>query len=50
LQTGAEGTVQARVLLVKGIHQHFAEHDSDYKRFKVETQQGKDAKALVEAK
>jgi hypothetical protein len=46
LPTGGEGTVQARVLLVKGIRQHFTERDFDYKRFRVETQQPKDAKVL----
>ena len=50
LPTGAEGTVQLRVLLVKGIRQHFTERDYDFKRFHVETQQGKDAKAIVETK
>jgi hypothetical protein len=48
LPTGGEGTVQARVLLVKGIHQHFTERDFDYQRFHVETRQGKDAKAMPE--
>ncbi len=37
--------MQARVLLVKNLRQHFMERDYDYKRFKVETQQGKDAQA-----
>jgi hypothetical protein len=46
LPTGGEGTVQARLLLVKGIRQHFTERDYDYKRFRVETQQGKDAKTV----
>jgi hypothetical protein len=50
LPTGGEGTVQLRLLLVKGIRQHFVERDYDFKRFRVETQQGKDAKAVVEAK
>ena len=45
LPTGGEGTVQARVLLLKNYRQHFIERDYDYKRFKVETQQAKDAKA-----
>jgi len=44
LPTAAEGTVQARVLLLKNVRQHFLERDSDYKRFRVETQ-SKDAKA-----
>jgi hypothetical protein len=42
LPTGGEGTMQARVLLVKNLRQHFIERDFDYKRFKVETQQAKD--------
>lgn len=44
LPTGGEGSVQARVLLVKNLRQHFIEKDYDYKRFTVETQ-GKDAQA-----
>ncbi len=44
LPTGAEATVQARILLVKNLRQHFVERDYDYKRFSVETQQAKDAK------
>lgn len=50
LPTGAEGTLQARLLLVKGIRQHFTESDYDYKRFRVETQQLKDAKVIAEKK
>jgi hypothetical protein len=50
LPTGGEGTIQARVLLVKGIHQHGIERDYDYKRFRVETQQPKDAKLDTERK
>jgi hypothetical protein len=50
LPTGAEGTVQARVLLVKGYRQHFTERDYDYKRFHAEAQQGKDAKVAPENK
>lgn len=44
LPTGAKGSVQARVLLVKSYRQHFTERDYDYKRFHVEAEQGKDAK------
>ena len=44
LPTGAEGTVQARLLLLKSLRQHFREHDYDYQRFKVEAQQEKEAK------
>ncbi len=44
LPTAAEGTVQARVLLLKNIRQRFIERDYDYKRFRVETQQTRDAK------
>ena len=50
LPTGGEGTVEMRLLLVKGYRQHFSERDYDFKRFHVETQQGKDAKAVVETK
>jgi hypothetical protein len=39
LPTGAEGTVQARLLMFKNLRQHFRERDYDYRRFKVETQQ-----------
>ena len=44
LPTGGEGTFQARVLMVKNLSQHFSERDYDYKRFKVETHEVKDAK------
>jgi hypothetical protein len=44
LPTGGEGDMQARVLLVKNYRQHYAERDYDFKRFRVETQQAKDAK------
>ena len=50
LPTGAEANVSARVLLVKGMRQHFLERDYDFKRFHVDTQQGKDAKAVDEKK
>jgi hypothetical protein len=50
LPTGGEGTVQARVLMFKGVHQHYTERDFDYQRFHVETQQGKDAKVIPEKK
>jgi len=46
LPTGAEGTVQARLLLVKGIRQRFTERDYGFKRFSVETEQLKGAKAV----
>jgi outer membrane lipoprotein-sorting protein len=46
LPTGAEGTVQARLLLFKNLRQHFRERDYDYQRFKVETQVPKDAKLV----
>lgn len=45
LPTGAEGTVQARLLLFKNLRQHFRERDYDYQRFKVDTQVQKDPKA-----
>ena len=48
LPTGAEANMQARILLVKAVRQHFTERNYGYKRFSVETQQPKDAKALPE--
>jgi hypothetical protein len=50
LPVGGEGTIQARVLLLKGIRQHGAERDYDYKRFHVEAEQQKDAKVVPETK
>jgi hypothetical protein len=50
LPTGAEANVDARVLLVKGVRQHFTERDFDFKRYHVEAQTGKDAKAVEGAK
>ncbi len=50
LPTGGEGSMVARVLLVKNFRQHFVERDYDYKRFKVETQQTKDAKVATPVK
>ena len=44
LPTGGEGNVQARVLLLKNMRQHFTERDYDYKRFSVDAQPGKDAR------
>lgn len=45
LPTGGEATVSARVLLVKGMRQHFSERDYDFKRFQVETVSGKETSA-----
>jgi len=50
LPTGGEGTVQARVMMVKGVHQHYTERDFDYQRFHVETDQGKDTNVMREKK
>lgn len=44
LPTGGEGTVQARLLLLKNLRQHFRERDYDYQRFRVEAQQEKETK------
>ncbi len=49
LPTGSEGMVQGRLLMVKSLRQHITERDYDFKVFRVETQQGKDAK-LTETK
>jgi hypothetical protein len=35
---GADASVQARVMVLKGIRQYFSERNSDFKRFHVETQ------------
>jgi hypothetical protein len=47
LPTGGEGNVQARIVLVKSMRQHFVERSYDYRRFSVETQQNKDAKVVT---
>jgi hypothetical protein len=44
LPIGAEGTMQARLLLLKNLRQHFRERCYDYQRFKVEAQPQKEAK------
>jgi hypothetical protein len=45
LPTGGEGTMQAKVLMLKNFRQRFAERDYDYKQFRVDAQQQpKDAK------
>lgn len=48
LPTGGEGTMQARILLLKNLRQHFVERDYDYKRFRVEAQQSKEAPTLTD--
>ena len=48
--TQAEGHVEARVLLVKGVREHFVEHDSKYERFSVETETGKTATVIPDTK
>ncbi len=50
LPTGAEGMVDARLLLVKNLRQHFIESDYDYKRFHVEAQETKSGKPVAEKK
>jgi hypothetical protein len=44
LPTGGEGTIQLRLLLVKGVREHFTERDYDFKRFRVDTHENTDAK------
>ncbi len=41
--TAAEGHIEARVLLLKGVREHVVERDFDYKRFSVDSQTGKTA-------
>jgi hypothetical protein len=50
LPIGAEANMQVRLLMVKNLHQHITERDSDFKQFRVETQQPKEAKAAPAAK
>lgn len=50
LPTGSEATVLGRLMMVKSLRQHITERDYDFKVFRVETQQGKDAKATGPAK
>ena len=50
LPTGGDGSMQARVLMVKNFRQRFSERDYDYKRFRVEAQQSKEATALIDEK
>jgi hypothetical protein len=50
LPTGGEGSIQLRLLLLKGVREHFTERDYDFKRFRVDTQQNKDAKTVGEKK
>jgi len=38
LPVGADASVQARVLVLKGIRQNFSERNTDFKRFHVEAQ------------
>jgi len=49
LPTAAEGHIEARVLLLKGIRQHVVERDYDYQRFSVDAQPGRTA-TVVEPK
>ena len=44
LPTGGEGAMQARLLMVKSVRQHFIERDYDYKRFRVDAQAAPETK------
>ncbi len=46
LPTGGEANMQARVLLLKNMHQHIVEKDYGFKRFSVATEQSKQATAI----
>jgi hypothetical protein len=50
LPAGGESTMQARLLMVKSLRRHSTECDYDFKRFRVETQQPKDARVVPEKK
>jgi hypothetical protein len=49
LPSGGEGTVQARVLMLKNYRQHIIERDYGYKRFRVEAEQHPDAKSAAKS-
>ena len=46
LPTGGEGSMQAKVLMLKSVRQRFLERDYDYKVFSVEAEQQKDTKLI----
>jgi hypothetical protein len=48
LPTGGEANLQVRILMFKNLRQHVTERDYDFKQFRVESQQSKDAKAVPE--
>jgi hypothetical protein len=50
LPTGDEGHVEMRVLLVKGVREHFTERDFDYKRFSVDAETSKTATVVTDPK
>ncbi|MGA2569813.1 MAG: hypothetical protein ABSF23_04775 [Terracidiphilus sp.] len=50
LPTGAEGSMQARLLVFKSVRQRFSERDYDFKHFSVEAQQSKDVKPVETGK
>lgn len=50
LPTGVDASVQARVMLLKGIRQRFSERATDFKTFHVETHQDKDVRAVTTEK
>ena len=48
--TGAEGHIEARVLLVKGVRQHVIERDSNYERFHVDAEPQKAVTVKADSK
>jgi hypothetical protein len=50
LPTGGDGTMQARVLMVKNYREHFTGRHYDYKRFRVDAQQAKGAQVVQDQK
>ncbi len=50
LPQGAQGTVDAKLLLFKGMRMHFVETDSEYKWFHVDAEQGKSVADATGAK
>jgi hypothetical protein len=48
LPTAADVTMVVRVFMVKETRQHTVEHVSDYKRFHVDVEPGKDVKTILD--
>jgi hypothetical protein len=50
LPTGSEATIDGRLMLLKSLRQHIVERDYDFKQFRVDTQESKQAKVVEKGK